>query len=1213
MMKHLKRFVAVTISMVMAFQFCTNDFYLYAETEPADPGQTQVTNEPESGPSDSTEEAAEETPSSDTGTPEPSAPVEEQPAAPVEEQPAAPVEEQPEVASILKVEFVDANNASVKETVEQALESKYVGKTINLDELGIDTNVEGYTLTEVKDKNDNTQVYTTETKDFVLTGNVTELQFVYTQNAQTDQPEDSQEPSTPQGGQEDQNSEEDEESDTPTIRDMLAEDESRTLEVNVVHENGTLLGTYALPMGEIRDNLPTSDVLPNLEGLEFKYAGIEESNTEITYIAYYQENYYYSTSGNNVAGILLTDEDIQLVYGEKTITHSITYNVYVDDSQTPIEKDQYSEYISLDAPEIVVNESNLEFLLSAKKGYEIARVTEESSGDIIGEDGKYTVSDVTYSQRINIYLKTITKYKISFRGSNTRFTYEGNPFNSGANGHGTLKEFEYSSNLSNLSFTLQGYNEYTSEDKELNKLTISIGDNKNIAVLLPGETAGGGNTATTTVDGITIQVTRGDRGSIGGVSSYIYTVNIQCDDKLRDDIEIVTNFKDSDSRELFVKQTIGVGSKDGNPGVYSPQGLDDGILNPSDGNDSYVQIGEQNKGDKLIEFYFNVLPGYIDDPAYINVTGTYDGKDASDYISEIQESELDGYKYKVTVRIPSWYIQDWFSSWTGTKTTDWRLFFTATPNDNYLVKYDLDGGQNGPENQNYSKVSNFMIPSDIPTREGYVFDGWIVQNSDSLEYDPYEIVSFSDVANYVHWNANLKVSELTLVAKWIPEAEADTVQYNVNVYFENESGEYPTEANISLAETAVPNKPVYLMPEKLMDRIIAEGEAPSNVDDYEIDTQKSQLYIENVESGAQINVYYRIKKIPITVSVNNGTSLQEGINYVKKGTDFKVEYQANEGYILQSVVVDGINLYIPDNIADNPSIVNEYLFEDVSKSSEIVITYVRKTDGFTVKGFNVPYDGTTHKVTLNGTIKGEKWQYSKDNGTTWEDVPEDGLSYTDVEESPGSILIRVVDEENEVVWQTNEANPVEVQITPAPLTVKTGSASKVYDGTPLTKTDGYTFEGLKNGETAGFKVTGRQIEVGDTPNTFEITWAAAGNEYTAKESNYAITTKELGTLEVTAQTIEDDKVINVDQPSNVKYDGLPHQWEPAVTKAGSQDTLTKDVDYTVEYSTTDFTNVTGEIKVTIKGKGNYAGEITRAYQITPAPLTVKTGSASKVY
>lgn len=43
MMKHLKRFVAITISMVMAFQFCTNDFYLYAETEPADPDQTEST------------------------------------------------------------------------------------------------------------------------------------------------------------------------------------------------------------------------------------------------------------------------------------------------------------------------------------------------------------------------------------------------------------------------------------------------------------------------------------------------------------------------------------------------------------------------------------------------------------------------------------------------------------------------------------------------------------------------------------------------------------------------------------------------------------------------------------------------------------------------------------------------------------------------------------------------------------------------------------------------------------------------------------------------------------------------------------------------------------------------------------------------------------------------------------------------------------------
>lgn len=44
MMKQLKRFVAITISMVMAFQFCTNDFYLYAETGTTDPEQTESTS-----------------------------------------------------------------------------------------------------------------------------------------------------------------------------------------------------------------------------------------------------------------------------------------------------------------------------------------------------------------------------------------------------------------------------------------------------------------------------------------------------------------------------------------------------------------------------------------------------------------------------------------------------------------------------------------------------------------------------------------------------------------------------------------------------------------------------------------------------------------------------------------------------------------------------------------------------------------------------------------------------------------------------------------------------------------------------------------------------------------------------------------------------------------------------------------------------------------
>ena len=59
--------------------------------------------------------------------------------------------------------------------------------------------------------------------------------------------------------------------------------------------------------------------------------------------------------------------------------------------------------------------------------------------------------------------------------------------------------------------------------------------------------------------------------------------------------------------------------------------------------------------------------------------------------------------------------------------------------------------------------------------------------------------------------------------------------------------------------------------------------------------------------------------------------------------------------------------------------------------------------------------------------------------------------------------------------------------------------------------------------------------------------------------------------------------------------------------------MVEGTDYTVEYSTSDFTNVTGTITVTITGIGNYTGTVTRTYEITPKAYTVTTESAKKVY
>ena len=68
------------------------------------------------------------------------------------------------------------------------------------------------------------------------------------------------------------------------------------------------------------------------------------------------------------------------------------------------------------------------------------------------------------------------------------------------------------------------------------------------------------------------------------------------------------------------------------------------------------------------------------------------------------------------------------------------------------------------------------------------------------------------------------------------------------------------------------------------------------------------------------------------------------------------------------------------------------------------------------------------------------------------------------------------------------------KITKAPLAVKTLGASKVYDGTALTKEDGATISGLVNNETATVKGTGSITNVGTETNTYKINWGTAEEE-----------------------------------------------------------------------------------------------------------------------
>ena len=186
------------------------------------------------------------------------------------------------------------------------------------------------------------------------------------------------------------------------------------------------------------------------------------------------------------------------------------------------------------------------------------------------------------------------------------------------------------------------------------------------------------------------------------------------------------------------------------------------------------------------------------------------------------------------------------------------------------------------------------------------------------------------------------------------------------------------------------------------------------------------------------------------------------------------------------------------------------------------------------------------------------------------------------------------------------------QILPREYTVTTNTDSKVYDGTALTA--GGTVNNLVDGETVGFTMTGSQTDVGTSDNTYELNWTGS-----AKESNYKHGKDSIGTLTVTKQSIAPDpehpetyKEVTITSPSDEVYDGKEHKWIPTVTDKEGNELVAK-TDYKVTYSTTDFTNVTGTITVTITGIGNYTGKATRTYSITPKTYTVTTESDSKVY
>ena len=195
-------------------------------------------------------------------------------------------------------------------------------------------------------------------------------------------------------------------------------------------------------------------------------------------------------------------------------------------------------------------------------------------------------------------------------------------------------------------------------------------------------------------------------------------------------------------------------------------------------------------------------------------------------------------------------------------------------------------------------------------------------------------------------------------------------------------------------------------------------------------------------------------------------------------------------------------------------------------------------------------------------------------------------------------------------------------IDPRTVTLTSESATKEYDGTPLTRPDvTVSGDGFVEGEVSGIKATGSITYYGEVDNDIKYTKEAG-----YKDSNY-IVTPEIGKLGITRSSKELKVVAN---SGTWEYDGKFHAdggytvtfGEESYTVAAGESAKLSTGDTVTAIITKQVKNVADSadgnnaiVTLTIDNEAQYANvsQANGTLTITAKPLTITAGSAEKVY
>lgn len=248
-------------------------------------------------------------------------------------------------------------------------------------------------------------------------------------------------------------------------------------------------------------------------------------------------------------------------------------------------------------------------------------------------------------------------------------------------------------------------------------------------------------------------------------------------------------------------------------------------------------------------------------------------------------------------------------------------------------------------------------------------------------------------------------------------------------------------------------------------------------------------------------------------------------------------------------------------------------------------------DGF------VKEEGATYNVTGSQTEKG-----TSKNTFTYELKSNTKASNYTIEVGYGDLTV------------TAEDGEVVVVITGHKKSFEYDGNEKSVKGYDVSITKGSTYE------VSDFTFNGNDEVKGTEAGTYDM--GLKPEDFTNNNDNYGNVTFRVtdGQLIITPKSItpdgpntpEDKKTgITVTDPADSIYDGKAHVNPLTVKDTKTNKDLVENKDYTLTYSD-DVVNV-GTVKVTVKSIGNYTGEFTKKYQITPREYTVTTDSANKTY